>query len=169
IESFGYALGTLCVIDRVTRELEHQQVQALQALGRQVVMQFELRRHLAERERSIIERQRVEEALRESKNHLRAIIDAEPDCVKLVAADGTLGEMNPAGLAMIEVESADAAIGKSVYSLVAPEYREAFQALNESVCNGNKGRLEFEIVGCQGTRLWMETHAVPLLNESNGT
>ncbi len=115
-------------------------------------------------------RNQAEAALRERENRWRAIVDAEPECVKLVAADGTLLEMNAAGLAMIEVESADAAIGKSVYSIMAPEYKTAFQRLNESVCTeGKKGRLEFEIVGCRGTRRWLETHAVPLRNESDGT
>src|SRR5713226_3423886 len=41
-----------------------------------------------------IERKRAEEALRASENRLRAIIDTEPECVKLLAADGTLLEMN---------------------------------------------------------------------------
>jgi PAS domain S-box-containing protein len=110
----------------------------------------------------ITERKQALERLRESENHLRTIIEAEPECVKLVASDGTLLEMNAAGLAMIEAPSADAVMGQSVYSLIAPEHREAFVALNENVCQGNRGTLEFEIIGLQGTRRWMETHAVPL-------
>lgn len=117
----------------------------------------------------VSERKQAETALRERENRWRAIIDAEPECVKLVAVDGTLLEMNAAGLVMIEVESADAVIGKSVYSIVAPEYRAAFQRLNESVCtSGKKGILEFEMIGCRGTRRWMETHALPLRHESDG-
>src|SRR6476469_4498451 len=42
----GYAIGTLCALDYVPRELSSQQVEALKALSRQVVAQLELRRNL---------------------------------------------------------------------------------------------------------------------------
>jgi diguanylate cyclase (GGDEF)-like protein len=44
----GHALGSLCVMDRVPRKLNESQIQALQALGRQVVSQLELRRTASE-------------------------------------------------------------------------------------------------------------------------
>jgi len=42
------ALGTLCVLDSVPRDLAPDQVEALTALSRQVVAQLELRRHAAD-------------------------------------------------------------------------------------------------------------------------
>ncbi len=44
----GYALGSLCVIDKVPRELRPDQKQALRILSRHVVSQLELRRHARE-------------------------------------------------------------------------------------------------------------------------
>jgi len=41
----GHALGTLCVLDKVPRELTHDQRQALRVLAHHVVSQLELRRH----------------------------------------------------------------------------------------------------------------------------
>ena len=48
----GFNLGTLCVIDRVPRTLSAEQRGALARLGRQVVVQLELRRSILERQRN---------------------------------------------------------------------------------------------------------------------
>jgi serine/threonine protein kinase len=53
VTSDGYAVGTLCVLDRVPRELSEEQIEGLRALSRQVMAQLELRRRIhAEREHS---------------------------------------------------------------------------------------------------------------------
>jgi anti-sigma regulatory factor (Ser/Thr protein kinase) len=52
----GHALGTLCVVDRVTRTLTADQIEALSALRRQVESQLELRRHVIELQKALAER-----------------------------------------------------------------------------------------------------------------
>jgi hypothetical protein len=102
------------------------------------------------------------EAIEQREQKLRTIIDHTPECVKLVAPDGTLLAMNGAGLCMVEADSTQQIFGQSVYELIAPEYRSAFRAMNERVCAGNKETLAFDIIGLKGTRRNLETTAVPI-------
>ncbi len=115
----------------------------------------------------VTERKQLERELRESKKFLQTVIDTEPECVKLVAADGALIMMNPAGLAMIQADSLEQVKGKSIYTIVLPEYRDAFKRLTEEVFEGKSGNLTFEMAGIKGRRLWLNSHAVPLRNEKD--
>ena len=109
------------------------------------------------------------EASVRNEERYRAIVETTPECVKIVDRNGTLLHMNSAGLAMIGAKNADAVIGKDVYQLVAPEDREKFREFNERVCRGEKGSLEFDIIGIRGVRRHMETHAAPLQNADGTT
>ncbi|MBI4543511.1 MAG: PAS domain S-box protein, partial [Gemmatimonadetes bacterium] len=102
------------------------------------------------------------ESARDAESRFRAIFEAEPECVKLLDADGRLLDMNPAGLAMIEAESLEQVRDRPVAPIVAPAYRDAFADLCRRVFAGGEGTLEFEIVALKGARRWLETHAVPL-------
>jgi PAS domain S-box-containing protein len=110
----------------------------------------------------ITERKRAEQAIRESEQRLRAIVETTPECVKLVRADGTVLHMNAAGLVMVGAESSSEVVGKSVYDLIASEDRDRFRRFNEAICRGEKASLEYDIVGLRGVRRRMETHAAPL-------
>jgi PAS domain S-box-containing protein len=112
--------------------------------------------------RDITEQRRQEEALRLSEQKLRAVLEATPECVKIVACDGTLEYMNGAGLSAIECDSEEAALGQRVCDMIAPEHRDRWIENHHKVCGGARLVWEFEIVGMKGTRRWMETHAVPL-------
>jgi PAS domain S-box-containing protein len=92
----------------------------------------------------------------------RAVFDAEPECVKIVDATGRLVDMNPAGLAMLEVSSLEEAQRYELLHYILPQYRASFVELHRRVMRGDTGLLEFEIEGLRGARRWLETHATPL-------
>ncbi|MBS1125133.1 MAG: domain S-box, partial [Nitrospirae bacterium] len=117
--------------------------------------------------RDITDRVKIEEKLRESEKFLQTVIDTEPECVKMLAKDGTLLMMNRAGLEMLQAESFGEVQGKSVYDLVVPHYRRQFAALTESAFAGKSGTLAFEAVGLKGRPIWLETHAVPLRDDKD--
>jgi PAS domain S-box-containing protein len=114
----------------------------------------------------ITERKQTEAALRDSEARLRAIIDTEPECVKLLAADGSLLEMNPAGLRMIEADSFQQVANQNLYPLVVEEFREAFRDLTAKTFLGESGTLLFQIKGLKGGLHWLETHSSPLRDAS---
>ena len=115
--------------------------------------------------RDISQRKQTEEALASSERFLKAIIDTEPECIKLLDADCNLLMMNQAGLDMIGADSFEQVRGQCVCPLVADRYRDAFIALVKQAFTGTPGTLEFELVGLKGRHLWLETHAVPFRNE----
>lgn len=60
INEDGFALGTLCVVDRAPRELSAEQREALKALSRLVLAQLEFRRNLILLKEALTDRTKVE-------------------------------------------------------------------------------------------------------------
>ena len=105
--------------------------------------------------RDISDKQRAEA-------RLRAIVEATPEFIMILAPDGLLEFINQAGLQMIETESESTIRGASVHNLIAPEHRAEWIARHARICAGERLSWEFELIGFKGTRRWMESHAVPL-------
>jgi diguanylate cyclase (GGDEF)-like protein/PAS domain S-box-containing protein len=117
--------------------------------------------YLATKE-DITRRKQAETALQEQKDFLAAILENEPEAVKVVDADGTLLQMNKAGLDMLGVSSVEEINAQGLASFVVPEYRAAHMELTRRVFAGETGVLQFQIQGEQGSRRWLESHQAPL-------
>lgn len=118
----------------------------------------------------LIERHWAELALRESEAQTRAILEAQPECVMVVTADGHLVELNPAGLAMMEADSIEQARAHGLFNFVVPGQQVLYTQHIAKVLAGTASMLEFEMTGIKGTRRWMEAHATPItLPGSNAT
>jgi diguanylate cyclase (GGDEF)-like protein/PAS domain S-box-containing protein len=111
---------------------------------------------------NISERKVAEKLRLESEAYLQAIFETEPECIKIVDAQGRLLQMNPAGLAMIEADSLAQVKGAPVVGLITSEHREAFLEMHKRVMAGHAEKMEFEMTGLKGGKRWVETHAVPL-------
>jgi len=122
-------------------------------------------RDISERKQAEEKLQLREQALASSERFLKAIIDTEPECIKMLDCDGNLLMMNPAGLKMIDADSFEQVEGQCVFPLVTDPCRDDFIALTKQVFQGMPGVLEFETVGLKGRHIWLETHAVPFRNE----
>jgi len=108
-------------------------------------------------------------ALQQRERHLRAMIEAEPECVKVISHDGKLLDMNAAGLAMIEVDSLEEAQSFPLFDLLVEEHVQAYTEAHQRALQGEPTALEFEIIGRRGTHRWMDTRMVPLVDENGVT
>lgn len=97
-----------------------------------------------------------------SEQFLNNIIANMPACVKLVKKDGTLIDMNPAGLLMIGAPPDGKVMGRCIYDFISAEDREKFVRFNERVCQGNKESLAFTIIDLSGRVHYVDSVAVPL-------
>src|SRR5262249_39126855 len=70
INEEGFALGTLCVIDRQPRELDSEQKEALWALSRLALGQMELRQNLRLLKQALNDRSKEEHAREQEIKHL---------------------------------------------------------------------------------------------------
>lgn len=96
------------------------------------------------------------------ETRLRAIIDATPECVKLVDPVGRLLEMNQAGLRMIDCEHFEDVVGHNLAELIAPADRQVWVQNHKRVCAGESLRWEFLAVTMKGRAIHLETNAVPV-------
>ena len=116
--------------------------------------------------RDITDTRLISQQLEAHRNKLQTIIESEPECVKLQDAGGTIMEMNPAGLSLLNAGKLEDVIGKTIYDFIMPEYTEQYRNLTAQVFNGGRGSMEFEVLSLKGRRRWLETHAAPLFDNA---
>jgi PAS domain S-box-containing protein len=114
----GHALGTLCVVDRVPRELSPGQEQALRVLAREVMTQIELRHALAEQTRLVAELRAAQHELSHAHSTLAAVLQAATQ-VSIIATntEGIISVFN-AGAERLYGYSAEEMVGKHPPSIL---------------------------------------------------
>jgi PAS domain S-box-containing protein len=101
-----------------------------------------------------------------SEHRLRAILESEPECVTLLASDGALLDINPAGLRLFEARGLDELRLQSLEEMIAAPYRDQFRQLNADVFRGESKSLELKLFSLRGTPRWVAIHACPLRERS---
>ncbi|MEX3968342.1 PAS domain S-box protein [Paraburkholderia sp. EG286B] len=109
-----------------------------------------------------IERAQGELALKRSEERFRAIVDTTPDCVTVLANDGTVLCANSAARRALRSVGAEGVIGACYFDFVAPEHRARYVEFNRNICSGRDGVLEFDFISPHYERRHLETHAAPM-------
>src|SRR5580658_3947251 len=130
ISQEGYALGTLCVIDRVPREISPEQKESLKALSRLVVTQMELRRSVVDLSRSIRERRMTEEELDQ-------LFTVSLDMLCIAGFDGYFKRINPAWEKTLGVPIEEL-LSKPFHEFVHPDDRDRTAAESERLDEGEQ-------------------------------
>ncbi len=104
---------------------------------------------------------------RNTAARLEAIVDSQPDCVKVISPDCRLMEMNLAGLEMIDAYSIDEVRGANILDIVDPEYHEIYRESVDAAYSGRSMEVEFNITGLRGSKRRMSQRSAPIFNSDN--
>ena len=164
ITTDGFPLGTICVIDRVPRALNSDQLLALKALANHVITQFELR----------LSHRKINHHLRElhqTQKVLNSLINASPDFICFKDGEGRWMTANESGLGLFHLD-AKTYQGNTDLQLAEqtlPTFREAFHycyASDQRTWLSNAMTRDEESVPMPegGTRTF-DTYKIPLFND----
>src|SRR5947209_21308 len=155
IDADGCALGTLCVIDHVPRQLTREQSSALEALGRQVVQLLCLRRQAA--------------LLRRLESRYRNVVDHAENVIFQTDCQGRWTFLNHAWEPLTG-ERVLEGLGQQVVERVQPADRAAVEGGLAAVVAGGRDaapfRCEVGWLGRDGGLRRVELLARPLVEES---
>ncbi len=126
--SAGQNIGTLCVIDMKPRSLTPEQISAMEALTRQVVLNFE--------------RQKLERDLHRREDFLKNILGMLPDLVCYIDKDLVYHYVNPAYERWLGIKTEDF-IGKKMTDILGKDATSYAMPYIQRVLKGE--RQEFQI------------------------
>lgn len=142
----GFALGTICAIDRAPRQLSPRDAAILTALAEQVIHELEVRAALGELYKEVAEGRRATRTLQGEGARLEALLNATGNAVVTTNNNGQVASLNRAAEAMFGLEPGEC-VGRDIGDLISSHLdieREALKGSTEG--NGwRKDGTEFPI------------------------
>ncbi|UCG34910.1 MAG: PAS domain S-box protein [Candidatus Omnitrophota bacterium] len=107
----------------------------------------------------ITERKLAEEALRQSEEKLRSLVDSAPNFIMIINADGIIQFINRTAPGLTREE----AIGRPIYDFIQPKYHAVVRnTINYIFKTGKASSYEIQGVGPDGRISWYVTNVAPI-------
>ena len=148
----GFALGTMCVIDRQPRTLRPEQIECLKAIARQVIQQLILRRSMKDQLQAVMRLQEAQDALTQAED----LMENASDIVQSVDVEGKVDYVNLAWCRTMGYSPTDA-FGLSIFDVIHPDWRREFRGVFERALKGETiGSMNTVFVGKDGREIPLE-------------
>jgi len=151
-------IGVLQVINKADETFFNEEDELLLSMfGYQAAVAIENARLYGELIDQLKESKRAKDALRESEERTRTLLNAIDDIALLLDTDGTVLDSNATALQRLG-KSADELVGKCIYDFFPPPQAEAIRnAVSEVIRKGKPFRMELE----QESRIY-DSHVYPI-------
>lgn len=127
----GFALGTICAIDRAPRQLSSRDAAILAALAEQVMHELEVRAALGELYKEVAEGRRATRTLQGEGARLEALLNATGNAAVTTDTDGQVSSLNRAAEAMFGFDPGEC-VGWNIGGLISNHLDIAREALKGS-------------------------------------
>ncbi|MBI2509271.1 MAG: PAS domain S-box protein [Betaproteobacteria bacterium] len=116
----------------------------------------------------VTERERAEQALRESNEFLRSVIESSRDCIKVLDLEGRLESMNQGGQRLLEIDDIKPLLNKSWLEFWKDADREAAEKAIGAARSGGTGSFEGYCPSAKGTPKWWDVIITPIRGADGG-
>ena len=119
--------------------------------------------------RDITDRATAHDKLRESEALYRSVLEASPDCLKIIDNDGKLEYMNAKGCELLEVDDFSVLVGTDWGALWPADNKSAVIGALTAARDGHSVRFESFATTAKGTFKWWDVLVSPILDDRGET
>ncbi|MBN1781112.1 PAS domain S-box protein [bacterium] len=114
----------------------------------------------------ITDRKTTENALKESEERYRCLVEAAPICV-FILSEGRYAFSNSFGASLLGYNNPDDLIGTDALMTIAPEYRDTISGRMQKAAGGEINPPQIlQMLTTDKRRVWLETLSLPIVLES---